>query len=183
MSSAFNQDTSIFTDNDNTLKQNVGGQKPYKYFTQDFGQAPSDGGNLAVGSRGVRGAVERSVPAPTRLNEVSTGYKFPINAAYLGREYTNQKEVDTSSDLRWGGNIRCHKSQQLVTEESYRRTDFYAPKTNTESEKPFIAVDLNILRGDGIVIPNFSVSGNNAIDVRAKATRTDRLIVNSHHQI
>jgi len=183
MASAFNNNTSIFADQDNTLKVNAQGQKPYKYRTQNFGTAPSDGGNLSVGNRGVAACMcSAPIPAPTRLNEISAGYKFPVNAAYLGSEHASLKNIDAHSDLRWGGNIRCNKSQQLVSEENYGRTNFYAPEAN-ESDKPFIAVDLDISRGDGLVVPNYKLTGNNAVNIRSVPTRNDRIIVQSQANI
>jgi len=181
MASAFNENTSIFrSDDDNTLKINAQGQKPFRFVTQKFNSAPKHGETVVGFMNSYGQGMEKPIPNPTRLNEIRPEYKFPVNAAYLGSSHASRNHADVGSELRFGGNVRCQRSQQLVTEESYRRTDYWNPETTQQvtkdNDNKIVAVDIDMGQRDLALVPNYKMLGNNAVYPIPAPTRNDRII-------
>lgn len=184
----FNTDTSIFSDAENTLKQNAQGQKPYRYFMQSFDSAAGST-FTSVGQR--RGGNSVSVMGPraepTSLNELPTVQSLPVNSAFLGKDTVSQKKIDAHSELRWGGKIRCKKGQQLLSESKMHRNDFIPPQVKSQGYETseMVPVDPDFVRGDGLVIPNFQSFGNNHIreSRQGEPTRNDRVIVGQNWNV
>jgi len=182
MATLFNTDTSIFSEAENTLKQNTQGQKPYRYFVQNFataaGTTSSDFTTVGQRRNGHRLGPRSK---PTHLNELAAPRTLPVNSAFLGSGSLSEQKVDVQSDLRWGGRIRCKKGQQLISEKRMHRNVFLPPNVDSQGYEAteMVPVDPNFLRGDGLVVPNFNAVGNNpVIESRQGApTRNDRVVV------
>ena len=177
--STFNVDTSIFSEADNTLKQNTQGQKPYRYFTQSFDSAPASEftsvGQMRSGHRlGPRSEA-------TQMNELPVTQTLPVNAAFLGGGTLSTEQVDTYSDLRWGGKMRCKKGQQLISEKKMHRNVFLAPTIQSQGYETtgMVSVNPNFIRGEGLSVPNFDAVGNNQVqaDRFGFPTRNEREVV------
>lgn len=177
----FNVDTSIFSEAENTLKQNTQGQKPYRYFTQNFDSAPASDFTTVGQLRPGNGLGPRS--QPTQINELpTTTESHRRNAAFLGGGTMSLESVDAQSELRWGGKMRNKKGQQLTSEMGLHRNTFLAPDIETTQgyqSSRTLSVNPDFIRGDGLTVPNFSVAGNNQVsDIRfGFPTRNERLVV------
>ena len=182
--SDFNQSTSINLEDANVLKKNSLGQKPLKYFVAEPLRPSSDKSLTMIGNQKAYHEMKTDVRAkPTRLNEIDETKTMPINAAFLGGDRVNRKAVDVDSDLRWGGRVRCQKSQQLVSEEPSQRHAFLAPNEQQYISSTMLVTDANFERGGGSVIPNFHATGNNPVrdDRIGMSTRVDRIETTSQH--
>ena len=171
-------------EDDNVLKRNVLGQKPMKYYVQDAIR-PNDGDKFAiVGNTKTYGEFQKEQlrPIPTQRNEIKELNTFQVNPAFLGRESVNRESIDDDSKLRFGGNVRLQKSQQHVTEKQTQRSQFIAPNV-TNNDKAFIIQDNDFINGNGSVIPNFKIYGNNPVisNRMGKSTRSDRIETKSHY--
>uniref|UniRef100_A0A6C0KC60 Uncharacterized protein n=1 Tax=viral metagenome TaxID=1070528 RepID=A0A6C0KC60_9ZZZZ len=161
----FNEDTRIFAENDNVLRQNVQGQKPFKYYTRDFSK-PQIQGLPEIGYQRYNGNVSKldSRPQPTRLNEINDPLSSGVNAAFMGSEHVNLKNIDTHSELRWGGRLRCKKGQQLVTEMPQHRINFLDPSVPGDlTSGHVVPIDIDIVRGGGLSMPNYRALGHNVV--------------------
>jgi len=187
-STNFNLDTTIFSENDNIKKQNVQGQKPFKYYIQDFSK-PQLQGLPEIGYHKFNGNTKNidHRPQPTRLNEISDPLKTTVNAAFLGSDNVSQKNIDIHSDLRWGGRIRCKKGQQLLSEIPQHRHDFIQPSVNQQVENKYssdhvIPLDADFVRGGALSIPNYKALGNNMVPNErfGLGTRNNRQILHEN---
>ncbi len=140
------------------------GQKPLRYFVQDAPRAAptshTDFGNL----RSVGSCCDTRAQ-PTRLNELPATFELPVSHGYLASENADRKHPDQGSELRFGGNVRCSKSMQQVTEKSYGRYTFIEPKVS-KSKEHVVLRDFDFGMGNygqGQPVPNFKAVGNNPV--------------------
>tara|TARA_X000001036_G_scaffold20900_1_gene17515 strand:+ start:562 stop:1122 length:561 start_codon:yes stop_codon:yes gene_type:complete len=156
------------------------GQKPLRYFVQEAPRVEptsmTEFGNL----RSV-GNCCSSVPQPSRLNELPATFELPVSHGYLASENSDRRKPDISSDLRFGGNVRCLKSMQQVTEKTYGRYKFIEPVLGSSSGH-VVLKDLEFGIGNSGVstpVPNFKGVGNNPIfDNQIGSSTRNRLIEN-----
>ena len=140
------------------------GQKPLRYFVQDAPRAPpathTDFGNL----RSV-GSCCDTRPQATRLNELPATFELPVSHGYLASENADRKNPDDGSELRFGGNVRCTKSMQQVTEKSYGRGVFIEPVLPSSKEHVVLRdFEFGIGNyGQNQPVPNFKATKNNPV--------------------
>lgn len=122
---AFNQLTSTKYDvcqYENELRV---GSKPMKYFVNQFNSPQMNPfmeftpvGNQQVYS--VQNSFDH--PLPTRLNPLYQTYVFPYaTTPFLGQAAPSMMYADTSSNLRFGSNLRDKKSAVTLSEIDYNR--------------------------------------------------------------
>jgi len=145
------------------------GQKALRYFVRE---APRPENNEKLTQYGSRRGIAAGPPSvrsePTRLNELDDSYRLPINHGYLGSENESRTQVDKSTDLRFGGDVRALKSQQMAGELTAHRYTFIPPtiKQPKYSSKPLIITDNEFgigNYGSSQPIPNYYSMGNNPI--------------------
>jgi len=124
-SQAFNQWTRIYNDTcsyENSLRV---GAKPIKYYVNEYNspQANPFETYSVVGNMkqyDVRNDFER--PMPSRLNPIYQSYVTPYKTTpFLASQTENRTHTNTSSQLRFGNDIRPQKSGVNNTEVDYNR--------------------------------------------------------------
>jgi len=124
-SRAFNQITNIYNDTcsyENSLRV---GSAPMKYYVNEYNSPQIDPfetyaivGNLKQFD--VRNDYERAIPS--RLNPIYQTYTTPYETTpFLGNQAENRSHTNTSTELRWGNEIRPQKSAVGNSEVDYNR--------------------------------------------------------------
>ena len=122
---AFNQWTRVHNDTcsyENSLRV---GAKPMKYYANEYNSPQVNPfetytivGNLK--QYDVRNDFER--PLPSRLNPIYQSYVLPYQTTgFLGNVAENRTHTNTASELRWGTDIKPHKSSVALAEVDYNR--------------------------------------------------------------
>jgi len=123
----FNQWTRIHDDSCNYENRLKLGTKPMKYYVNQFNSPQVDPfmeytviGNQK--SYEVRNEFER--PIPTRLNPIYPTHIEPYpTTPFLGSANSSREFSNTSSNLRFGNDVRAKKSQAGLSEKDFNRYD------------------------------------------------------------
>jgi len=108
--------------------------KPMKYYVNQFNSpqiAPFMTYTIIGGQKtyDVRNDFERAIP--TRLNPTYETTVLPyLTTPFLGQANENRMYTDTSTNLRWGSEVKNLKSQTGTTEVDYNR---WAPNVHPET--------------------------------------------------
>ena len=140
------------------------GEKPLKYYVTNRPMAKPTS-YTDVGVLRPLYAKPKPNPMPTSLNELPATFELPVAHGYLASENANRAKADVGSELRFGGNVRCSKSMQQVTEKTYGRYQFFAPILD-ESDSHVVIKDLDFhigKYGHNQPVPNFRVTRNNPV--------------------
>ena len=140
------------------------GERPLKYYVTNVPVAKPET-HTEVGVLRALYAKPKPNPQPTSLNELPATYELPVSHGYLASENADRRKADVSSELRFGGNVRCSKSMQQVTEKTYGRYNFIAPVLDN-SDSHVVIKDLDFHTGkygSNQPIPNFKAFGNNPV--------------------
>jgi len=122
---SYNQWTRIYDDNCSEQNRLRIGSKPMKYFVNEYNSPEVDPfmNFTVIGNQkqyDVKNDYERSIP--TRLNPLYPVSILPYNTTpFVGSANVDRQYVDTSSNLRWGSDIKNMKSQNGTTEVDFNR--------------------------------------------------------------
>ena len=134
MDRAYNQWTNLFSDTcsyENSLRI---GSAPMKYYVNEYNSPQTDPfetysvvGNMK--QYNVRNDFERAIPS--RLNPIYQSYVAPYQTTpFLANTAENRTHTNTSSQLRWGNDIRLQKSAVNNSEVDYNR---WAPNVHSQT--------------------------------------------------
>jgi len=122
---AFNQLTSNHYDTCQYENELRVGSKPMKYYVNQL-NSPQMNPFMeftTVGNQQVFNVQnDFQTPLPTRLNPIYQTYVFPYNTTpFLGQSAPSREYADTSSNLRFGTDLRNKKSSVTLSEVDYNR--------------------------------------------------------------
>ncbi len=132
-SRAFNQWTRSFNDSCQYKNSLNVSSKPMRYYVNEYNSPQTDPfenytiiGNIK--QYDVRNDFERAIPS--RLNPLYQVNVLPYQTTpFLGNNADSRVNANTSTELRFGSNLRSQKSAVAISEVDYNRWDIVDPQT------------------------------------------------------